>query len=145
MSGALKRAIATSAAPQAIGPYAQAVAAGGLVFLSGQIALDPERGRLVDGSIEDETRQVLTNLRSVLAADGLTLDAIVRTTVYLTDLADFPRVNQVYAEFFTEPFPARATVQVSGLPRGARVEIDAIALANEAIASVTEEQAVEKG
>jgi len=129
VSGALKRAIATSAAPQAIGPYAQAVAAGGLVFLSGQIALDPERGRLVDGSIEDETRQVLTNLRSVLAADGLTLDAIVRTTVYLTDLADFPRVNQVYAEFFTEPFPARATVQVSGLPRGARVEIDAIALA----------------
>lgn len=129
MSGALKRAIATRAAPQAIGPYAQGVAAGGLVFLSGQIALDPERGRLVDGSIEDETRQVLANLRAVLAADGLALDAIVRTTVYLTDLADFPRVNQAYAEFFTEPFPARATVQVSGLPRGARVEIDAIALA----------------
>jgi len=129
VSGALKRAIATRAAPQAIGPYAQGVAAGGLVFLSGQIALDPERGRLVDGSIEDETRQVLANLRAVLAADGLALDAIVRTTVYLTDLADFPRVNQAYAEFFTEPFPARATVQVSGLPRGARVEIDAIALA----------------
>ena len=145
MSGALKRAIATRAAPQAIGPYAQGVAADGLVFLSGQIALDPERGRLVDGSIEDETRQVLANLRAVLAADGLALDAIVRTTVYLTDLADFPRVNQAYAEFFTEPFPARATVQVAGLPRGARVEIDAIALASEAIASDIEEQAVEKG
>ena len=124
-----KRALATTAAPQAIGPYAQAVAAGGWVFLSGQIALDPERGRLVDGSIEDETRQVLANLRAVLTADGLTLDAIVRTTVYLTDLADFPRVNQVYAEYFTEPFPARATVQVAGLPRGARIEIDAIAIA----------------
>ena len=145
MSGALKRAIATRAAPQAIGPYAQGVAAGGLVFLSGQIALDPERGRLVDGSIEDETRQVLANLRAVLAAESLALDAIVRTTVYLTDLADFPRVNQIYAEFFTEPFPARATVQVAGLPRGARVEIDAIALASEAIASDIEEQAVEKG
>lgn len=123
-----KRALATTDAPQAIGPYSQGVVAGGWVFLSGQVALDPERGRLVDGSIEEETRRVLANLRAVLAADGLDLDAIVRTTVYLTDLADFPRVNQVYAEFFREPFPARATVQVAGLPRGARIEIDAIAL-----------------
>ena len=129
MSGGTKRALATTGAPQAIGPYAQGVVAGGLVFLSGQIALDPERGRLADGSIEEETRRVLTNLRAVLAADGLDLDALVRTTVYLTDLADFPRVNQVYAEFFQEPFPARATVQVAGLPRGARIEIDGIALA----------------
>ena len=129
MSGGTKRALATTGAPQAIGPYAQGVAGGGFVFLSGQIALDPERGRLVDGSIEEETRRVLTNLRAVLAADGLDLDALVRTTVYLTDLADFPRVNQVYAEFFQEPFPARATVQVAGLPRGARIEIDGIALA----------------
>jgi 2-iminobutanoate/2-iminopropanoate deaminase len=129
MSADDKRALATIGAPQAIGPYAQGVVASGLVFLSGQIALDPERGRLVDGSIEDETRQVLANLRAVLAADGLTLDAIVRTTVYLTDLADFPRVNQVYAEHFTEPFPARATVQVAALPRGAKIEIDAIAQA----------------
>lgn len=128
MSEDTKRALATTDAPQAIGPYSQGVAGGGWVFLSGQIALDPERGRLVDGSIEDETRQVLTNLRAVLAADGLDLDAIVRTTVYLADLADFPRVNQVYAEFFHEPFPARATVQVAGLPRGARIEIDAIAI-----------------
>lgn len=125
----MKKAIATTGAPQAIGPYAQAITAGGLVFLSGQIPLDPESGRLVEGSIEDETRRVLASLRAVLAAEGLELDAIVRTTVYLTDLADFPRVNQTYAEFFHEPYPARATVQVAGLPRGARIEIDAIAIA----------------
>lgn len=122
-----KRAVTTPAAPAAIGPYAQAVVAGDLIFLSGQIPLDPERGKIVEGSIEDETRQVLKNLAAVLAAEGLTLDAVVRTTVFLTDLEDFPRVNQTYAEFFTEPFPARATVQVAALPRGARVEIDAIA------------------
>ena len=125
----MKRAIATGDAPQAIGPYSQGVVAAGFVFLSGQIALDPESGRLVEGSIEDETRRVLANLGAVLAASDLDLDAVVRTTVYLTDLADFPRVNQVYAEFFREPFPARATVQVAALPRGARIEIDAIALA----------------
>ena len=124
-----KRPIATPAAPAAIGPYAQAVAVGDLIFLSGQIPLDPERGKIVEGSIEDETRQVLKNLAAVLAAESLTMDAIVKTTVYLTDLADFPRVNQTYAEFFSEPFPARATVQVSALPRGAKVEIDAIAIA----------------
>lgn len=122
-----KRAVSTEAAPAAIGPYSQAVVAGGLVFLSGQIPLDPERGRLIEGTIEDETRRVLQNLAAVLAAEGLTLDAVVRTTVYLTDLEDFPRVNQTYAEFFHEPFPARATVQVAALPRGAKVEIDAIA------------------
>lgn len=127
--GAAQRAVATTAAPQAIGPYSQAVVAGDLVFLSGQIALDPERGRLVDGSIEDETRQVLKNLAAVLAAEGLAFSAVVRTTVYLTDLADFPRVNQTYAEFFQEPFPARTTVQVTALPRAARIEIDAIAIA----------------
>lgn len=127
VSGPVKRAVATEKAPAAIGPYSQATVAGGLVFLSGQIPLDPERGKLVEGSIEDETRQVLKNLAAVLAAEGLTLDAVVRTTVFLTDLEDFPRVNQTYAEFFAEPFPARATVQVAALPRGARVEIDAIA------------------
>jgi 2-iminobutanoate/2-iminopropanoate deaminase len=125
---ATTRAIATTEAPQAIGPYSQAVATGTLIFLSGQIALHPDRGRLVEGTIEDETRQVMKNLAAVLAADGLGLAAIVKTTVYLTDLADFPRVNQTYAEFFTDPFPARATVQVAALPRGARVEIDAIAV-----------------
>jgi 2-iminobutanoate/2-iminopropanoate deaminase len=124
-----KRAITTDAAPAAIGPYSQAVEIGGVIYLSGQIPLDPNRGRIVEGTIEDETRQVLKNLQSVLAAEGLTTDAIVRTTVYLTNLEDFPRVNQTYAEFFKEPYPARATVQVSALPRGARIEIDAVAVA----------------
>lgn len=119
--------IATDQAPRAIGPYSQAVVAGGFLFCSGQIPLDPESGVLVSGTIADETRRVLENLRGVLAAAGLGFDAVVRTTVYLTDLADFPVVNQVYAEFFPPPSPARSTVQVAALPREARVEIDAIA------------------
>ncbi len=126
---AVARAIATDLAPRAIGPYSQAIAADGLLFCSGQIALDPATGTLVDGTIADETRRVLENLRAVLAAGGVGLDAVLRTTVYLTDLADFPVVNQVYAEFFPAPCPARSTVQVAALPRDARVEIDAIALA----------------
>jgi len=125
---AVNRALTSTGAPQAIGPYSQGLVAGGLVFLSGQIALDPATGVLVEGTIEDETRRVLENLRAVLVVAGLTMGAVVRTTVYLTDLGDFPRVNQVYAEFFAAPFPARATVQVAALPRGARVEIDATAV-----------------
>lgn len=128
---AMKRALASEAAPGAIGPYSQAIAAAGMLFVSGQIALDPASGVLASATIEDETRRVLENLRAVLGAAGLSTDAVVRTTVYLTDLADFPRVNQVYAEFFRAPFPARATVQVAALPRGARVEIDAIAVAGD--------------
>ncbi len=124
-----RRAIATDAAPQAIGPYSQAIAAGGLLFCSGQIGLDPATGSLVPGSIADETRRVLENLRAVLAAAGLELTSVVRTTVYLVNLTDFPVVNQVYAEFFPAPSPARSTVQVAALPREARVEIDAIAVA----------------
>jgi 2-iminobutanoate/2-iminopropanoate deaminase len=124
----VKRAVATEGAPAAIGPYAQAIVAGDLVFLSGQIGLDPASGTLVEGGIEAETRRVLENLRAVAAAAGVGLDDVVRTTVFLTDLADFPRVNQTYAEFFREPFPARATVGVAALPRGAHVEIDAIAV-----------------
>ena len=123
-----RRVIATDLAPRAIGPYSQAVAAGGLIFCSGQIALDPVAGTLVGGTIADETRRVLDNLRAVLAAAGVGLDAVVRTTVYLTSLSDFPVVNQVYAEFFPPPSPARSTVQVAALPRDGRVEIDAIAL-----------------
>jgi 2-iminobutanoate/2-iminopropanoate deaminase len=122
------RAVASDAAPQAIGPYSQAVVAGDLVLCSGQIPLDPETGLLIEGTAADETRRVLENLRAVLAAAGLTMRQVVRTTVYVTDLADFAVVNQVYAEFFVEPYPARATVQVAALPRGARVEIDAIAV-----------------
>ncbi len=124
-----RRAIATDAAPEAIGPYSQAIAAGGLLFCSGQIGLDPATGSLVPGSIADETRRVLENLRAVLAAAGLELTSVVRTTVYLVNLTDFPVVNQVYAEFFPAPSPARSTVQVAALPREARVEIDAIAVA----------------
>jgi len=123
----MKRAVATEDAPDAIGPYSQAIASGDLLFVSGQIALDAATGRLVADSVEIETGQVLKNLGAILAAAGVTLDAVVRTTIYLTDLGDFPRVNQVYADFFAAPFPARATVGVAALPRGARIEIDAIA------------------
>ncbi len=124
----MKQAVATTGAPQAIGPYSQAIAAGSWVFCSGQIGLNPATGELVGGGVEAETRQVLENVRAVLAAAGATLDCVVRTTIYLVDLADFGRVNEIYARAFSAPFPARATVGVAALPRGARVEIDAIAL-----------------
>ena len=127
----MTRAITTADAPEAIGPYSQAIAAGTMVFVSGQIALDPGTGILVPGTVADETRRVLENLRAVLTAAGLGMETVVRTTVYLTSLADFPVVNQVYAEFFAPPCPARATVQVAALPRNARVEIDAIAVASD--------------
>jgi 2-iminobutanoate/2-iminopropanoate deaminase len=123
-----RRAIATEHAPHALGPYSQAVRAGDLVFCSGQIGLDPATGSLVPGGIADETRRVLENLRAVLAAAGVDCGAVVRTTVYRVNLSDFPIVNQVYAEFFPAPSPARSTVQVTALPREARVEIDAIAV-----------------
>ena len=120
--------VRTSEAPQPVGPYSQAVELDGWIFASGQIPIDPETGQLVGDGIEDQTRRVLTNLRAVLEAAGASLDDVVRTTIYLTDLGHFPRVNQVYAEHFVhEPQPARATVQVAALPLGASVEIDAIA------------------
>ena len=122
------REIRSGAAPDPVGPYSQAIECNGWVFLSGQIPLDPETGKLVEGEIEAQTRRVLSNLGSVLEASGLTLANVVRTTIYLVDLAHFPRVNAVYAEHFcSEPQPARATVQVAALPLGASVEIDAIA------------------
>ena len=124
----MKNAIATTEAPQAIGPYSQAVSAAPWLFCSGQIGLDPATGALAAGGIEAETQRVLENLRAVLAAAGATLDSVVRTTIYLGDLADFARVNEIYARYFRAPFPARATVGVAALPRGARVEIDAIAM-----------------
>lgn len=124
-----KEIVATSAAPAAIGPYSQAVRAGGLVFLSGQISLDPATGALVTGDIQAETRQVMKNLGAVLAAAGTSFEKVVRATIYLVDLGDFAKVNEIYgAHFPTEP-PARATVQVAALPRSARVEIDLVALA----------------
>jgi 2-iminobutanoate/2-iminopropanoate deaminase len=123
-------AIQTPAAPEPVGPYNQAVLAGGWLFCSGQIALDPVSGAMVgDGDVEAETRQVLSNLVAVLRAAGSGPDQVVRTTVFLADLSDFARVNAIYAETFQGPVPpARACVQVAALPRGARVEIDCIAV-----------------
>ena len=128
--------ISTSDAPRAIGPYSQAVAVRtdsppgsprGLLFLSGQIPLDPKTGELVKGTIEAETRRVMENLGAVLAAGGAGFQHVVKTTVYLTDMADFAEMNEVYGGYFPATPPARATVQVAALPRGARVEIDAVA------------------
>lgn len=119
--------IATDAAPRAIGPYSQAVRSDDLIFCSGQIGLDPATGELVAGGVEAETPRVLENLRAVLIAAGVTQRAVLRTTIYLVDLGDFARVNAMYETFFEAPFPARSTVGVAALPRGARVEIDAIA------------------
>lgn len=122
--------ISTPEAPKAIGPYSQAVEAKGarMLFLSGQIPLDPRTGELVQGGIEEQARRVLENLRAVLAAGGAGLEDVVKTTIFLADLADFAKVNEVYAKYFGASPPARSTVQVAALPRGARVEIDAIAV-----------------
>ena len=120
-------AISTARAPAAIGPYSQAVEHGDFVFLSGQIGVDPASGTLVAGGTAAEAEQVFKNLEAVLAAAGLTFANVVRTTVYLLDLADFATVNDIYARHAREPYPARATVGVAALPKGARVEIDAIA------------------
>jgi 2-iminobutanoate/2-iminopropanoate deaminase len=119
--------VATADAPQAIGPYSQAITIDNLVFCSGQIPLTPA-GALVEGDISVQTRQVLTNLKALLAASGSSLDQVLKTTVFLVDMGDFAAMNAVYAEFFTSTPPARSTVQVSRLPRDVRVEIEAIAL-----------------
>ena len=124
-----KAAIATNAAPAAIGPYSQAVRVGDLVFCSGQIPLDPATGALVEGDFAVHTRRVLDNLAAVLAGAGLGMNDVVRTTIYLVDLADFVEVNRIYAEYFAAPYPARSTVQAAALPKNARVEIDVIAWA----------------
>jgi 2-iminobutanoate/2-iminopropanoate deaminase len=121
------QAIETSGAPRAIGPYSQAIRAGELLFLSGQIPLDPATGELVGGGIDEQTRRVLDNLGAVLAAAGASFSDVVKTTIYLVDLAEFSAVNAIYASYFAAPAPARATLQVAALPRGARVEIEAIA------------------
>ena len=121
--------IETERAPQAIGPYSQAVRASGLLFVSGQIPLDPVTMEPVDGGIEAQTRQVLANLRAVLEAAGSSLDQVVRTTIFLSDLRDFAAVNSIYAETFGATRPARSTIQASRLPRDVGIEIDAIALA----------------
>jgi len=123
----MKTAIASPNAPKAIGPYSQAVRAGQLVFLSGQVPLDPATGNLVEGDIAAQTRRIFENLGAVLTAAGLSFANVVRTTVFLADMNDFAAMNQVYATYFQEPYPARSTVQVARLPKDARVEIDVIA------------------
>lgn len=120
--------IRTEQAPQAIGPYSQAIRTGDLLFLSGQVGLDPVTGAMVEGGLEAETTRALQNLEAVLRAAGAGLDRVVRTTVFLVDLGEFAAMNAIYARAFGENRPARSTVQVSALPRGARVEIDAIAV-----------------
>ncbi|GIW46122.1 MAG: reactive intermediate/imine deaminase [Candidatus Binatia bacterium] len=127
MSNCTKEPVETSAAPAAIGPYSQAVAAGNWIFLSGQLGLDPATGGLVAGGTVAEARQALANLRAVLRAAGADLADVVRTTIYLVDLNDFAAVNDVYAATFSPPYPARVTVGVASLPRGARIEIEAVA------------------
>jgi len=127
----VKKIVSIRNAPGAVGPYSPAVVAGGFVFVSGQIPLDPETGRLVQGTIEEETRRALTNVKNLLEAAGSSLDRVVRATVYLTSMGDFAAMNEVYASFFTEEPPARVTVEVSRLPKDARVEIDAIGLVAE--------------
>ena len=123
--------IITENAPTAIGPYSQAVRARGLLFLSGQIPLEPATGQIVPGDVAAQAERVLKNLQAILAAAGCTLGDVVRTTIYLVDLAHFSTVNEVYARFFAPPCPARVTVQVAGLPRGSLIEIDAIATARD--------------
>jgi 2-iminobutanoate/2-iminopropanoate deaminase len=123
-----KMVIHTSLAPEAVGPYSQAVSANGLVFCSGQVALDPDGGELVGGSVADETRQALKNLVAVLDRAGSSPTNVVKVTAYLTDMGDFAEFNDAYAEFFGSEPPARATVGVAALPKGARVEVECIAL-----------------
>jgi 2-iminobutanoate/2-iminopropanoate deaminase len=117
----------TSKAPKAIGPYSQAIKINNMVFLSGQIAIDPETQQFIDGNIETQTKRVLDNLKSVLEASGSSLENVVRTTIYLTDMNDFSKVNEIYASYFSSGMPARSTVCVAALPKNAKIEIDAIA------------------
>ena len=123
----MKQAISSPGAPKAIGPYSQAVKAGQLLFLSGQVPLDPVSGQMIDGDIAAQTRRVFENIGALLSAGGRSFADVARTTVFLADMNDFAAMNAVYGEYFKEPYPARATVQVARLPKDARVEIDLIA------------------
>ena len=120
--------ISTDKAPSAVGPYSQAISANGFIFVSGQIAIDPANGQIVEGSTADQTRQVLKNLKAVLESSGSGMDKVVKATVFIKDMNQFQAMNEVYAEFFTQNEPARACVEVSRLPKDVLVEIDAIAL-----------------
>ena len=123
----MKKAISTSAAPAAIGPYSQAIEAGGFVFVSGQLPVDPVTGAFAEGGIKELTHQSLTNMKAILNEVGLGMENVVKTTVFLSDMTDFAEMNEVYAQFFEAPFPGRSAVAVKTLPKGARVEIECIA------------------
>ena len=125
-------AISTPAAPAAIGPYSQAIRAGQTVYVSGQLPIDPATGEFAGPDIQSQTRQSLTNIRAILAQAGMTMADVVKTTVLLADIADFGAMNEVYAQFFTEPYPARAAFQAAALPKGAKVEIECVAVRNRA-------------
>jgi 2-iminobutanoate/2-iminopropanoate deaminase len=123
-----KKVVSSDKAPKAIAPYSQGIEAGGFIFMSGQIPLDPTTGDMVRGGIEAETRRVLDNLKAVLQSQGLDMDAVVKTTIFLADMGDFAKVNEVYGSYFGEVPPARSTIQVGALPKNARIEIEAVAL-----------------
>lgn len=124
----MNKSIHTDNAPAAIGPYSQAIQAGNTIYVSGQIPIDPAKGEFAGEDIQTQTRQSLTNIKNILAAAGADMSNVVKTTVLLSDIADFTAMNDVYAEFFTEPYPARAAFQAAALPKGAKVEIEAIAV-----------------
>ena len=124
----IKRSIQTEKAPAAIGPYSQAIRIGDFLYTSGQIALDPESGIFLSGKIEEETEQTLKNISAILQAGGVNFENVIKTTVYMSDLNDFTRMNQIYEKYFSTNKPARACVQVAALPKGAKLEIDAIAI-----------------
>ncbi len=123
----MKKVINTNQAPAAIGPYSQAIKVGNLVYTSGQIPIDPATGNFVEGGIKEQTRQSLTNIKAILEETGLSMNNVVKTTVFLADMNDFADMNSVYAEFFSEPYPARSAVAVKTLPKGALVEIEVVA------------------
>ena len=123
----MRQAITTTAAPKAIGPYSQAIRSGSLLFVSGQVPIDPETGYVVDGDISAQTHRVFQNIAAILKAAGASFDQVVRTTVFLADMNDFAVMNEVYGTYFSDPAPARATVQVSRLPKDSHIEIDLIA------------------
>lgn len=123
----MKKAIATSQAPAAIGPYSQAIEAGGMVFVSGQLPIDPATGNFVEGGIKELTAQSLTNIKHILEEAGLSMNNVVKTCVFLADINDFAEMNEVYATFFEAPFPARSAMAVKTLPKGSRIEIECIA------------------
>lgn len=126
-----RKRVHTDGAPAAIGPYSQAIISGGLVFTAGQIGLNPSTGEMVDGGVEAQAVRALDSLSAVLAAAGSSMKGVLKTTMYLADMADFARVNEIYAGYFEEPYPARSAVQAGALPKGALVEIDAIARVTE--------------